>query len=46
MDIKHIEAMPLVGKLVGPFHGGTYYIDRRGAVVTRVELEGMAGIRF
>ena len=40
MKIKHIEAIPLVRKLSTPFHGGTYYIDSRNTIVTRVELEG------
>ena len=40
MKIKHIEAIPLVRKLAQPFHGGTYYIDTRNTIVTRVELEG------
>ena len=43
IKIKHIEAIPLVRKLATPFHGGTYYIDSRNTIVTRVELEGGAG---
>ena len=38
MKIKRIEAIPLVKKLAQPFHGGTYYIDSRNTIVTRVEL--------
>ena len=40
MKIKRIEAIPLVRKLAAPFHGGTYYINSRNTIVTRVELEG------
>ncbi|MBM3944590.1 MAG: mandelate racemase/muconate lactonizing enzyme family protein [SAR202 cluster bacterium] len=40
MNIRHIEAIPLLVKLDRAFHGGTYAITNRATVVTRVELEG------
>jgi len=47
MNIKHIEAIPLVRKLESVFQGGTYKITSRNTIVTRVTLEdGTQGETF
>lgn len=47
MNIKHIEAIPLVRELEHPFRGGTYEVVNRNTIVTRVELDnGVVGETF
>jgi D-arabinonate dehydratase len=47
MNIKHIEAIPLVRQLQDVFQGGTYKITSRNTIVTRVELDnGVVGETF
>jgi L-alanine-DL-glutamate epimerase-like enolase superfamily enzyme len=47
MKITKLEVIPLVRKLESPFEGGTYRIDNRYTLVTRVETnEGVTGQIF
>ncbi len=47
MNIKHIEAIPLVRQLQDVFQGGTYKITSRNTIVTRIELDnGVVGETF
>src|SRR5579864_7067681 len=47
MKITNVEAIPLVRKLETPFEGGTYRIDNRYTLVTRIETdEGVVGQIF
>lgn len=47
MKITKVEAIPLVRKLETPFEGGTYRIDNRYTLVTRIETdEGLVGQVF
>ncbi len=47
MNIKHIEAIPLVRQLEDVFQGSTYKITSRNTIVTRVELDnGVVGETF
>ncbi|MHB8629036.1 MAG: mandelate racemase/muconate lactonizing enzyme family protein [Aggregatilineales bacterium] len=47
MKITKLEVIPLVRKLESPFEGGTYRIDNRYTLVTRIETdEGLTGQIF
>jgi L-alanine-DL-glutamate epimerase-like enolase superfamily enzyme len=47
MNIRHIEAIPLVRQLREVFQGGTYKITSRNTIVTRVVLDnGIVGEMF
>ena len=47
MKITKVEAIPLVRKLETPFEGGTYRIDNRYTLVTRIETDvGVVGQIF
>src|SRR3954471_10097418 len=47
MKITKVEVIPLVRQLESPFEGGTYRIDNRYTLVTRVETdEGLVGQIF
>ena len=47
MQIENLEAIPLVKKLEVPFEGGTYRIENRYTIVTRVTTkDGIVGETF
>src|SRR5438270_6811262 len=47
MKITQVEVIPLQRKLESPFEGGTYRIDNRYTLVTRVHTdEGLTGEVF